>query len=305
MDVVGPSGSLMHTTVPDPRTTYPDCFSVSGATISMNCVTTVWVGGIPCTASNAPLHCSDWNTYRNSDPGNVKCRFGTYSVPISDCLPLAGAYTWTGQGITTTTQQPQSNPDGSTSWVPNGTPNPSTSPSPSAGPTVSAAPLPTTGSNPGPSDLPSYTPDPPPGTDPVPDPQSQSCWGQGWSWNPISWVYVPTKCALSWAFVPKSPPSFSDVPSPLPPGWIPTLPSLSAGACGPVTFPRVNMGSIVGGVGPVTAMNSCDAPWPTVRIVTYYGGLASGLVTIGWVAFRALQAGLGMSVMSGGDGEDL
>jgi hypothetical protein len=25
---------------------------------------------------------------------------------------------------------------------------------------------------------------------------------QGWSWNPVSWVFVPVKCALAWAFVP-------------------------------------------------------------------------------------------------------
>lgn len=38
---------------------------------------------------------------------------------------------------------------------------------------------------------------------PVPAGDSgDNCWANGWSWNPISWVYIPVKCALLWAFDP-------------------------------------------------------------------------------------------------------
>lgn len=47
-------------------------------------------------------------------------------------------------------------------------------------------------------------PDAPPAPDPVPDPENpnQNCLKDAWSWNPIDWVFVPVKCALTWAFQP-------------------------------------------------------------------------------------------------------
>lgn len=32
--------------------------------------------------------------------------------------------------------------------------------------------------------------------------EGANCWQNGWSWNPLSWVYIPVKCALLWAFDP-------------------------------------------------------------------------------------------------------
>lgn len=109
-----------------------------------------------------PNHKNDW-----------QCWYGEYRVAISVCLqayPLP--YFETG----------------------NPTPDPSPSASPSAGPTTTVAPLPTTGVNP----IPDPSNPPTDGTAPSGD----NCWGSGWSWNPISWVYVPVKCALVWAAVP-------------------------------------------------------------------------------------------------------
>lgn len=38
-----------------------------------------------------------------------------------------------------------------------------------------------------------------------PDPgDGSNCLSAAWSWNPVDWVYVPVKCALSWAFDPGS-----------------------------------------------------------------------------------------------------
>ena len=37
-----------------------------------------------------------------------------------------------------------------------------------------------------------------------PGDQGENCVGRDISWNPVSWVLVPTKCALTWAFVPGS-----------------------------------------------------------------------------------------------------
>lgn len=38
-----------------------------------------------------------------------------------------------------------------------------------------------------------------------PDPSDgTNCITSSWSWNPVSWVYAPVKCALKWAFVPSA-----------------------------------------------------------------------------------------------------
>lgn len=41
------------------------------------------------------------------------------------------------------------------------------------------------------------------GSDPEPPPgDNDSCFTEGYSWNPVSWVLVPIKCAFTWLFVP-------------------------------------------------------------------------------------------------------
>ncbi len=71
-------------------------------------------------------------------------------------------------------------------------------PAPEAPPTASPAP----------SSTPAPVGPPTSGENPDPEDGSRNCLGTGWSWNPVSWVYVPVKCVLLWAFVPK--PGFVD-----------------------------------------------------------------------------------------------
>jgi hypothetical protein len=79
-----------------------------------------------------------------------------------------------------------------------GAPAPEAPPEPSPSPTSSAtpAPFPTSGPNPRPDD-----PTLPEG--PTRDEDTQGCLAKEWSWNPVSWVLAPVKCALVWAFVPR------------------------------------------------------------------------------------------------------
>lgn len=178
-----------HWSLGDPRNDYPDCFDGAGAFLS-SCKVRVWVNGQPCHVGS-PSGCVNWETDSDDNGDKVECRFGTYVIPLSECSPLKKAYQ-TGTGTQTiTTVDP-------TTGVP-------TDPSqvPATQPAASAASQPTTGTNP--SSLPStgttVTTLPPPVTGPS-DSASSNCWGTGWSWNPVSWVFVPVKCALSWAFVP-------------------------------------------------------------------------------------------------------
>lgn len=216
-------------------------------------------------------YCAGWMEKDHTATWSMRCSWGPYAVPMSMCEEEYGT-TFDGQVQ----------------------PKPSASTSPSAGP--SAGPIPTVGAN----------PETPPQGNPSGDPQGSGCWGSGWSWNPISWVYVPTKCVLTWAFVPSSPPSFGDIPSPLPPGWVPTFPALTDGACGALTMPSLDLGNLIPATGAHTILNTCNAPWPLVRGFTYYGLLAGALVTVGNRGFRAVMTALGMSVdtPSSGGGDE-
>jgi hypothetical protein len=65
------------------------------------------------------------------------------------------------------------------------------------------APVPRTGGTPGTGPgTGTGTGQGPQDTEPVPsaDADGANCWAEGWSWNPVSWVLVPVKCALMWAF---------------------------------------------------------------------------------------------------------
>lgn len=106
-------------------------------------------------------------------------------------------------------------------------------------------------------------------------------------------------------FIPDEYPDWSSLDSPLPSGWLPDLPSVTGGACGPLTFPQLHFAFAGLTVGPVTFADTCDDPWPLVRTFTYNGLLALVLVSAIWLAFRAVTAGLGMGVApsSGGDDE--
>lgn len=294
----GPTATVQGQTLLDgpltnPATKYPNCFDSAGHWLT-SCVVRVWINGQPCHVGTAG--CSTWTTDAADNGDAVECRMGpTYVVPLSDCQELKRAYQ-TGTGTRTLTVTD-----------PAGTPIDATDPG--AGSASSAAP--TTGANPStPAD---------PSTAPAPaTSSSSSCFGTGWSWNPVSWVVIPVKCALSWAFVPTSAPSFTDIPSPLPSGWLPTLNSGSDGACGSVSMPPLDIGIhklTDGPTGmradgaaqtPTTVLfDTCKAPWPLVRTFTYNGTLCLVLVAVVRAAFRAVMTALGMGVevaaAAGGD----
>lgn len=266
-------------------TKYPDCFS-NGA---MTCVVTIWINGRPCTAARTV--CWDWPDALQTDPdANVDCRLSSYVIGIGNCDELKKSYDpKTGSQTVTKTK-----PDGSPEVVPKTPTNPNPSPSPST-PAEPSAP-PTAGPNPE---------TPPTNPDPETNPDSRSCYADMWSFNPIDWVYVPVKCVLIWAFVPKSWPNFGSVPNPLPPGWIPSFVDLPDGQCGVVTMPSLNLGNLLPATGARTLFDTCAQPWPLVRSVSYYGCLALGMVTVGNRAYRAVMTALGMAVeYSGSPGGD-
>lgn len=255
-------------------TEYPDCFS-NGA---LTCVVTVWVDGTPCTPDRAV--CAEWWSINKDDPHNVACRFGPYRVTKNECRQLRNSYK------TGTRTDTETTPDGDV--------RPKPVPGPGPGPGPGTEVFPPEGPNPQ---------NPPTDPDPEVDPNSRSCFADAWSWNPVDWVYVPVKCALIWAFVPKNPPSFSNVSVTIPPGWVPELPSVS-GSCGPLTMPAISIPG-VGMVGGTAFVNTCEAPWTTIRTVTFYGLGALAFVVLAHRLFSGLMTAAGMGVEQGGGGGDL
>lgn len=175
--IAGHEQPLVHQTLTDPRTQYPDCFDASGA-FTRACVVKVWINGQPCTTGMDG--CNNPGVYGQDNPSaTVECRWGSYVIGWANCAPLKHHYAGKTQlvdGVDPSTGQPNLDPDAGTS-----------------APAPAQSTIPQTGTNPA---APDTSPDG--GT----NPDTQSCWGQGWSWNPVSWVYVPTKCAMLWAFKP-------------------------------------------------------------------------------------------------------
>lgn len=286
----GPEGGrlpIANYSFSDTHSKYPDCFDAGGAFLA-SCKVRVFINGQPCV--NGMAGCYDPDTYVNEHAGATRqCKFGSYVIAWENCSALKHHYGTTPQTQTKTvdTADPKGNPIAD--------PAPDPEPTPSTEPSPSQAPLPTGGPNPT-----------PPKTDPKGDPDSHSCLQEAWSWNPVDWVYVPVKCAMVWAFVPKNAPSFTDIGSPLPAGWLPSLGNVfHDGQCGPLTMPRLSLGYKHMTVGPVRMLSTCDAPWPLVRTFTYYGMEAMVLVTVMWQSFRAVTSGIGMGVnFSGGGGDE-
>lgn len=151
---------------------FKDCFDPSSG--AAQCRVKVFVNGQACTADN--ILCQDWKQAK-TDGETVECRYGSHVVPLGNCDALTKAYTTTIPATVTST-----NPDGS----------PKTDPAPATDPGA----FPTTGANPAPA--------PEPAAAPAPEDTNSNCMAGAWSWNPVDWVYVPVKCALKWAFVPKT-----------------------------------------------------------------------------------------------------
>lgn len=170
------------TWVRDIPTEYPDC-------LTGECVVSLWSWDVPRGqwdwCGSGALGCARWTMDVNRE-SDYQCRFGTYAVGLEWCSSLRFAGAVVGNVLTTTAVGP------------NGTLVPvldtPTLPDPSAPPGSAGNPYP-----------PEY-PNGDPTVDPtLPDsPGGGECFPSGWGlFNPVEWVLRPTKCALSWAFVPR------------------------------------------------------------------------------------------------------
>lgn len=250
------------------------------------CTLGVTLDGVLCTVGG---ECAEW--YQNSASSRYACLWGPYTLPTaSGCKALRYNYTpdTTRDENGVAYAAPGTNPDG--------TPQPTPAPTPAPG----VDPLPTTGTN---------TPPAPEEGGPAPDPtdtSGENCMGAAWSWNPVNWVYIPSKCALSWAFIPADgtlETAFDGISA----KWEATqVPAWSSGISG-----------VVGGVGgigasastgcagpqwsfsmagkqyPLHFLDACDEPYAgyasTTRLVLTVMFIVGGAVA----CFRLLLAGFG------------
>lgn len=194
------------TILPETRTQYEECIGWQAA----GCIMRVELDGVDCSPGNPA--CFDWAEIQRLQPSRVKCKWGSYTIDISNCMPLRNGYQ-SESGISAAPSQaplaaplsrdylgnpvqPNADPNAPPQWQPDyGTPgNPA--PAPSGGTNPGPAPipqLPNPGGNPGPSPVPT-----------TPDSRDSGCWPSGSAgFNPLEWVLTPVKCALSWAFVPQ------------------------------------------------------------------------------------------------------
>lgn len=184
------------------------------ACAGFKCEKLITVDDVPCRVGIEA--CYDW---QNVDPGRVKCEYGPYALGLAECSDLQHLYK-TGWGVTQDpAKDPQrqpgwlpSNPDGTVDWTrvgpeyrPEDNPNPEYKPpvrwTPENPPSTNPTPTPTATPPAGP---PTSGPNPPVTNNPPDlDEQGKNCIAAAWSYNPVDWVFVPVKCALTWAFVPK------------------------------------------------------------------------------------------------------
>lgn len=143
-------------------TLYPDCVGPG-----LHCTYVVEYLGAPCTVGQ--VGCTDWMRRAQTRPGDYQCKFGAYTMTLAQCAVDERAYETNGTTLT------DLNTDG----------NPNTFDSPA------------------PDWVPKTAPDGAPGGGPVATPGGEGCWPTGSAiWNPVDWVFLPVKCALSWAFIP-------------------------------------------------------------------------------------------------------
>lgn len=253
---------------------YPDC--APGEPV---CALQVLHLGVPCVAGAAG--CLSWYA-RATSPATASqysCRWGPYTMPISDCLPLRYAY--------------QLNPG----LDPNGWP---ISPDPSVvvDPEPSPAPTP-----------PPVTSAPPPIDDPTTLPPLESVDAPGscsLGWGDVlngSIIYKATSCALAWAFVPSPTALATEVQTSMDswnasqlgmfvnaaaavPAGLGTMTDGASGCTGPtftVPFPS--------GEVDVQPLNACDEPMSTVanwvKIVSTVILVVGGVVFVSYPILRA------------------
>ena len=129
-----PAFDIDLTVPPEDVTAYPLC---AGAA----CLYRLVVNGQECVAGMAA--CFDWTRKAQTHPGDYKCYYGPYELPLSECYWLERRFEWEPNKVT------ELNTDGNPDTYTDPAPNPGTQPtnsataSPTPRPTVTTAPAPT------------------------------------------------------------------------------------------------------------------------------------------------------------------
>lgn len=260
------------------------------------CTLKVSVDGETCVVGLEK--CYDW--LHTNPPSRLKCEYGPYSVGLDECEALEFAYrTQSGLTVDPTEQlQPGRLVPGTPTGAPSETIGPGTAPGPDPHPNPGGNPNPNPGGNTG-GGLPSSGSNPNPGGAAVKDPETlQNCLKGAWSWNPIDWVYIPVKCTLVWAFIPKEQAlkdgttkvqtaidqsDMKKLADQVPAIWqqVPT-----GGACG---GPALTMPPILGGKT-YYPLNACEEP------MARYAQMSRAVITIVVVTFGAFSCVNSLSV---------
>lgn len=253
--------------------TYANCVGPGKA-----CTLRLLYNGQPCTTSID--ECTTWATRYPTHPSEYQCKWGGYTLPISDCGVLENAYATPAVPITD-----PANADG----------DPGTGTQPTPSPTGSSSPSPSASGGTGP-----LLGDPPAETQPPPEAtpgENDACWPSGWGLlNPASWVLRPVKCALRWAFVP----SIGGVQGPIDgmrADLAATTPGLWVGALGDLAgeFNRSEAGCDGPGLTwqgvTMHPFSACDPPMSTVAGVCKTLMAAAMAVFGGLACIRAVGSG--------------
>lgn len=215
------------------------------------CALVVWIDSTPCRA-DGPDICRSVEEIEQVEPSRVRCFYGAREVSRASCRVL---YPILREG-----------------------PKDVTVPAPTAPPPATDDPElwgPIT-----------VTP-----RDPEDVEESNACWPSGWGLlNPVDWVLKPVKCALKWAFVPKTSPEVT-VPSLAQfVRWIPVFPSWSTAACGGFDI-EVDLGV---GSWSGTLANTCEEPYESLSFWSRTA-LSVLIVSAGaWSVFAQVESAFGL-----------
>lgn len=276
-DGTGAKTTISDQDVPPFTETQRKPFTGAGATPGAGLVLSKVVGTSLSSCNTWQTDCSGWweATDDATTPGPYRCTFDGDPVDLIECGPYR--HTFDEQTTTPTITDP------------------------STGEEVSWSAQPTTGN--------SLNPGTGPGTGANP---AAECFATGWAdvLNPIDWVLVPVKCALVWAFVPRTS-AVTTATTTLTTSWeasalgawsnaLTSLAFVSPGAgCGGIVIP---LGDIWGhGIQNFSVLQAC--PGDTLHPLAVACSLVIGVMAIIgliWVASGSLGGIVGFRGLSGG-----
>lgn len=257
---------------------YPLCFSPGAG-----CKLTLWKitpDGVEFCGSIGQ-NCAGWNqTPLDLVESMYQCRYGTYVINLRYC----SAYRDPSVGILPNVDE-------------EGNPLPIDAPLPGSG-----------GGNP------SYVVDPVTGEQvlaPAPEDYENpaGCWPTGWGVvNPFAWVYMPVRCVIEWAFVPRTEvvqavglqvrTAWSDTslaqPAAVVESWAASLPAGLEGSClGPVLDLNDPALAEYGFSGTYYPLQACDEPLATIAAIARVVLSGSIMLAAAYAIVRYLAATFG------------